>query len=113
MTLYAFEKEYLKNGAQEIRLVLDDSFKTFPVRLKIYNIEEFIYVDIYDDAGAPLLQGHLVRAFGDVLDLVHSRSLDLPDLGIAAVPITLKGFDGEFNLETAGKDMDLMVVEYE
>lgn len=113
MNLYTFDKTYSKNSADEVRIILDDGEKSLPIRIKIYVISDFVYADIMQDDGTPLLTGHLIRAFNDVLDFVHSRFYSFPQVGIVALPLSVNSFNLEFNFESAGKDMDLMVIDYE
>lgn len=113
MNLYTFDKNYSRNSADEVRIILDDGEKSLPLRIKIYVISDYIYADIMKDDGTPLLIGHLIRAFNDILDFVHSRNYDFPLAGIVALPTSVNSFDLEFNFENAGKDMDLMVIDYE
>ena len=113
MNLYTFDKTYLKNSADEARIILDDGEKSLPIRIKVYVISDFIYADVLKDDGTPLLTGHLIRAFNDVLDYVHARNYDFPQMGVVALPLSVNAFNLEFNYENAGREMDLMVIDYE
>ena len=96
----------------KIRILLNDKVRNKFLILSVYCINNYWYIDIYND-NEPLIYGKLLHAWIDMLEILKIYDKNFPKIKMMAVPSNINGISQDFHFGTAGITQELFLIEEE
>lgn len=96
----------------KIRILLNDKIRNKFVILSVYCINNYWYIDIYND-NEPLIYGKLIHTWIDILEILKIYDKNFPKVKMMAIPSNINGITQDFLVSTAGIIQELFLIEEE